>query len=488
MAVSLYTSRVVLNELGVIDFGVYNVVGGIVAMLAFLNGSMTLATQRYLAFDMGKNDTAHLRITFSTAFNIHLIIAVLTVILAETIGIWLFDNYINIPKSSWDAAKIVYHIAIIQTAISIISVPLTSLITASENMKTYAYISILEVLLKLVVAFMLIYISYHKLVLYAYLQLAASILVFLTWITYCNIAYPNCKYNLCWDKSLFGELLRFIGWQTLGSITWILRTQGVNILLNIYFGPILNTARGIAVQVNGAVMQFVNNFQMASHPQITKLYASNDIPPMINLILRSSRISFLLLFVLALPIIIKAENILKIWLDLVPPYSVIFVQLMLISTLFDLLSGTMLYGALATGKIKFYQSIMSSIMIFEIILTYTLYKIHFPPESVFYIEILLYIVALIARLLILKKLIGLSIRIYLKNVICKEVLVVGISVILLLLLQKLFPTDSIILLILFIVISCIICSTLSFRFGLSKDEREWVWLKGKAFFKKLKLS
>ncbi|MCM1254616.1 MAG: lipopolysaccharide biosynthesis protein [Duncaniella sp.] len=474
MAVTLYTSRVVLNQLGVVDYGILNVVGSIVSMLAFLNGSMSLAAQRFFAVDIGRKDFIHLRETFSMVINIHAFIAIITLILAETIGLWLVDRYLNIPDGSLGAAKIVYHFAIIQTVIGILTVPLSSLVTAFENMKIYAYLSIVEAGFKLLVAFLLSWILYNKLILYAALGTGVCLTIFLIWIIYCVYKYPNCRYSFIWDSYMFKELFSFSGWQTLGTLTWLLRTQGINFIINIFFGPVLNTARGIAVQVNAAIMQVVTNFQMASNPQITKYFAKGEKEAMYTLILRSSKFSYLLMFIIALPVTFKAEQILYLWLGQVPDYSVMFLRLMIVCTLSELLSGTMVYGALASGKVKEYQSWICSILILEVIFVYLAYKVGFPPQSAFYIEIALYLVALIARLFIVHKLIGLPISSYSHQVLFREFSVTLSSVILIYFIELLFKNDQITSLICFIILAWLLCSTISYFLGLSLNERKWI--------------
>lgn len=473
MGIALYTSRVVLNQLGIVDYGVFNVVGGIVSMMAFLNASMSLATQRYYAYDIGRQDNIQLRRTFSTSVNVHVIIALISILLAETVGLYVFWNYLDIPLPTRPAALLVYHLAIIQMALSIITVPFSSLTVAHEKMSAFAYISIFESLLKLCVAFLLILIPSDKLTLYACLLLISTAIITLTWIIYDFVSYQHCRYMLVWDRSIFRKLMSFTGWQTVGSLTWLLRTQGINVVLNYFFGPVLNAARGIAVQVNSCVMQFVSNFQMASNPQITKSYAVGDFSEMNKLIMRSSKISFLLMFILSLPLIIETEIVLRIWLKIIPEYGVVFVRLMLISTLFDLMSGTLVYGAFATGEIKRYQLSISSILIFEIILTVIAYRTGFPPQIVFYIEMFLYAVALSVRLYLLNKMVGLSIRKFLTEVLIPELSVVVVSTIISLLIYYLIPKSDIASLGI-IVISFLIASTIAFRLGLTINERNWI--------------
>lgn len=473
MGITLYTSRVVLNQLGVDDYGVYNVVGGVVTMLSFLNGSMAVATQRFIAYAIGKNDEELEKHTFGLAINIHCIISLILIILAESVGLWLFDNYLVIPQESRQSALVVFHFSILTAIVGILSVPFTSLVIAHERMSVYAYISLVEGGLKLGVAFLLILIPQNKLSLYAILVFIAAVIVALTWVTYCRRVFPRCRPSLYWNKDLFCHIFGFVGWQALAQISFLLSTQGVNILLNVFFGPVLNTARGIAVQVNAAIDSFSQNFQTASVPQINKLYASNERSAMNNLIIRSSKISFMLILMISVPILLETETILKIWLVDVPPFGVEFVRLIIVTSLVKVMSGTLLYGALATGKIRKYQIIMSLLVIMDPVLVYILFKVGCVPATIFYVEIGLNAITLFARLLLLKQMINLSISSYLKNVVLRDLIVLGCLCGLFCLWYSLGIYDKVGFL--FNEISFIIFSVLTiYSLGFSSSERKWV--------------
>lgn len=435
MLVTLYTSRVVLEILGVEDFGIYNVVGGIVVMFSFLNGTMASATQRFLAFEIGRNDFERLKKTFSLTLTIHVLIAFIILILAETIGLWFLNTQMNIPVERMEAARWVFQFSIFTSMIGIIQVPYNAAIIARERMNIYAYISIIEVCLKLLIVFMLTWISFDELKLYALLIFIVSLLISSFYKLYCVHFFKECVYHWAWDKELCQILLGYAGWNLIGNVSFVARTQGINILLNIFLGPAINAARGIAVQVNTAITSFVANFQLAVNPQIIKSYASKDILGMNKLIMQSSKYSFLLLYILALPLLLETDYILKIWLTVIPNYGVLFCRLMIISTLIDTLSGTLLYGVLATGKVKKYQLVMSCIFLFNMPLSYISLKLGYSPEYTIYVEMLLYVLALFARLLLVNKLVSLSIMEYFKKVIIKCLLVVTLSCILPILLR-----------------------------------------------------
>ena len=302
MAVSLYTSRVVLNILGVEDFGIYNVVGGIVAMFGFINGSMTSATQRYLTFELGQNNRTQLTKVFSTSLSIHAIISFLIIVLAETVGLWFLWNKMQIPADRMNAAFWVFQCSVAASVIMIMSVPYNAAIIAHERMSAFAYISIIEVSLKLLIVCFLRYFHTDKLILYAALIVIVQLVIRLCYSWYCNRHFKETKYRWIWDKTLFCEMTGFAGWNLFGNLAAITFTQGLNLLLNMFFGPVVNAARGIAVQAQTAIGQFSSNFQTALNPQITKSYATGDMEYMHGLIFRSAKFSFFLLLLLSLPV------------------------------------------------------------------------------------------------------------------------------------------------------------------------------------------
>ena len=268
MGVSLYTSRVVLNTLGVEDFGIYNVVGGVVVMFSFLNSSLATATQRFLNYEMGQGNALKLEKVFSIALTGHYLIALSVILLAETIGLWFVSTQLEIPAERMHAALWVYQFSILTLAVSIISVPYNAVIIAHERMKVFAYVSIAEVSLKLTVVFLLVYLSFDKLVLYAFLLLVVAVIVRMIYATYCKRNFTECKYRFIFEKDLFAQMFCFSGWMFTGTLSNLFSSQGVNILINMFFGPIQNAARGIAYQIQGTVNAFVTNFMVAVQPQI----------------------------------------------------------------------------------------------------------------------------------------------------------------------------------------------------------------------------
>ena len=296
MLVTLYTSRVVLSELGIKDYGIYNVVGGVVMMFSFLIYCMTSSTQRFITFELGKGDIQKLKDVFAASLNIHIMIALTVVVVAETIGLWFVNEKLVIPLDRITAANWVYQFSILAFCVNIIQVPYNAILIAYEKMNVYAYISILEAFLKLGIAYLLVVLSSDKLIVYGILVFFVQLIVSLIYQIYCKRKYNESKFRLFWNKSLYTQMAGFAGWNLLGSIAWLVRDQGINIVLNLFFGPIINAARSIASQVSNAVMGFISNFQVALNPQITKNYAIGNIQEMEKLSYLGLKFSFILLF------------------------------------------------------------------------------------------------------------------------------------------------------------------------------------------------
>ena len=336
--VGLYTSRIVLNTLGVNDYGLYNVVGGIVSMLGFLNSAMTAASQRFISFELGKQNKQKLEEVFSTSVTIHIIIACIIFITAETIGLWFLNTHMNIATSRMTAANWVYQCSIFTFMISVISVPYNACIVAHEHMKTFAYISIIEVSLKLAIVYLLLILSFDKLIIYAVLLLCVSLIIRMIYGIYCKKKFEECTYRFHFNKKLFLEMFSFAGWSIIGNLGFSLKDQGSNVVLNLFCGTAINAARGVALQVNGIISNFSNNFLMALNPQITKQYATGDIPKSIQLVYAGCRYSFYLLSIISIPVMVNLDYILSLWLGIVPPYTKEFLFLTLITAPKPLLS------------------------------------------------------------------------------------------------------------------------------------------------------
>ncbi|MDE7412819.1 MAG: lipopolysaccharide biosynthesis protein [Muribaculaceae bacterium] len=443
MLVSLYTSRIVLSALGIDDYGVYMVVGGVISIFGFLNSSMISSTQRYLNFELGRGgenkENIKLKNIFRTSFLIHLIIAIVILVAGETIGLWFVNSKLNIPYTSLHGANIIYQTALLSFLLTIVSVPFNAAIIAHEKMNYFAIISIIEAILKLAIAFFIVTFDKNRLALYGVFLLIVQLIVSTVYITAATYKFKECSLRLSYNKPLLKEMSSFAGWNMFGSIAWLIRNQGMGILLNIFFGPALNAAKGIADQVSAAVSNLNSNFQTALNPQITKNYAAQKEKEMEILAYRGIKFSSFLLFVMAFPIIMCSSQVLAIWLEKVPPYASLFIILILVDALSGNLFGTPLMTALsATGRIKNYQISVSTIIILILPAAYVALKLRMAPESIFYLNVIFNVLAGIARLAFCKQLIGFSLRLYIKTVLLPVISVSMMSLIIPLCVQNSF--------------------------------------------------
>ena len=430
MAVSLFTARVILQTLGVEDYGVFSVVGGVITMFAFINGGMVSSTQRYLNFEIAKGNAERLRSVFSTGLQIHALIALVIIILGETVGLWFLLEKLVRPEERLTAAMWVYQCSIIACVVNILSVPYNADIIAHEKMSAFAYISILDVTLKLIIVYLLVVSPIDKLIAYAILTLLVQLLIRYVYTRYCNKHFRESFVEWKLNKPLFKEMLSFAGWSFWGNLAAILYTQGLNMMLNIFFGPIVNAARGIAVQVQSAVQQFVGGFQTALNPQITKNYASNNLPQMHSLMFRSARFSVLLLFFLSLPVLMETNFILTLWLKTVPDDAVVFTQIMICISLIYTTANPCIIANQATGKVKIYQMVVGGILLLILPISYVVLKLGAPAYSVFIVHFCIESVAQFSRMYMLRNLMHLPLWQYMKNIYIPIVSTVVIAIIL----------------------------------------------------------
>lgn len=404
LAIGLYTSRVVLQVLGVEDYGIYNVVGGVVAMFSILYSTMSSASQRFITYALGEKNYDKLRRTFQTSVTLHFILGVIAALLIEILGIWILYNKLNIPEGRYIAAEWVLHFSAIATFIKVICIPYDSLIIAHEKMSAFAYVGIYEAVMKLLIVWLLLLFPYDKLILYALFIVLLHISLRIIYNVYCRrnfIESRNVKLHI--DRELFGEMFAFAGWNILGNGSLLLRNQGIDILSNIFFGVTVNAAKGVSRQVQTAAMTFVSNFQTAIKPQLTKAVAANEYERVYTLIQQGSRFSFYLLAFFSVPIIISADEILNIWLVNVPEWSVIFVRLTFIYLLFDVLSRFLIHAILATGNIRNYQLLVGSTKLAALPLAYICFYIGCDPTAGIWVNIGLEIACFALRLWYNKK-------------------------------------------------------------------------------------
>ncbi len=416
MLVSLYTSRVILDALGEADYGIYNVVGGVVSMFSVLSGTLSGAISRFITYELGTGNKERLSKIFSTSVNIQLLMAVLIFLLCEIIGVWFLNTKMNIPDGRMEAANWVLHFSIASFAVNLVSLPYNATIIAHERMSVFAYISILEAALKLLIAYFIYVSPIDKLILYGSLILGVSLIIRIIYGFYCGRHFEEAKYRLVLDRSLLKEMASFASWNLFGNTAYMLNTQGVNMLINVYFGVTCNAARAIAVQVDTAVTQFVNNFMTAINPQITKSYATGDYEYMAKLVCRGTKYSFFIMYLFVVPMVLEAENILGIWLKEVPADTAIFMQLVLFSTLTQLLGGPLYTSIMATGKIKRYQMEVTIIGCLVFPLSWIAYELGAPAYMTYVIFAIIYFLLNFIRLATLKRQMDFPVWMYVRSV------------------------------------------------------------------------
>ena len=393
LLISLYTSRIVLRELGVEDFGIYNVVGGVIGMISFLNSSMASTYQRYFNFEMGKKNEKGLADLFKSSITVQLIYAAIIVIIAETIGVWFLNTQLVISPDRMIAAQWVYQISILSFVITVFQAPFTALIISNEKMNIFAIVSILDAVLKLLIVFMLPYFDYDKLIIYSFLLILITLLNFLIYIFVCKRKFSTCVISFNWNRENLKSLFSFGSWTMIDSLSQALKSQGLNILLNIFFGSVVNAARGIAYQVLNAINQFVQNFQTSFRPQLTKSYAEGDLDYMYKLYYSSTKISFFLLWCLSLPIIIETPAILGLWLgDNVPEYTIVFTRIILLTALVSAYANPTSGIAYATGKIKTFNILVSGLNLLIVPIAYLFLKLGFGPESAMIVSLIMSVI------------------------------------------------------------------------------------------------
>lgn len=432
MLVSLYTSRVVLQALGVEDYGIYNVVGGFVAMFSMISSSLSSAVSRFLTFELGRGDREQLKKVFSTSLCIHLVLAGVILLLAESVGIWFLNTHMTIPADRLYAANWVFQASLVAFMFGLFSVPYNASIVAHERMTTFAYIGILDIILRLCIILFIAYapFSFDRLIVYSLLLVALGLSMQAVYWQYCRRNFEECRLQFRFDRESWKAMSVFAGWNFIGCTAVLLKDQGVNILLNLFIGPVVNAARGIASSVNNVLSSFAGNFMTALNPQITKSYAAGEYDYMFSLVERGSRFSYYILLVFALPVLFETEYLLTLWLKDYPEHTVNFVRLVLLVTMCDILSNTLINLQLATGKLRNYQLAVGGMLLMNFPLSYLCLEVGFPPESVLIVALIVAVCCLFLRLLFLRKMVGLSVRRYLCRV-CGNVLSVTVVALLL---------------------------------------------------------
>lgn len=471
--VALYTSRIVLNALGVEDYGIWSVLGGVISMFGFINQSLSSSIFRYITYAIGTKDKELLNRTYSISIIIHVALSITVFILCETIGQWFLQEKLVIPEAKRTIANIVFNIVVISSSISILSVPYNSVIIAFERMSIFAYLSISDAVLKLLTAAVVYYVPSNKLVWYAVMLLFVSIIMLLFYYLYVRIQFKELKFRFSKDNKLFKSLLAFSGWSFCGNIATIGYNQGLSILLNMFFGPAINAARGISLQIEQTVRTFVVNFQSAINPQIIKYHAQKETMQMHLLMYRSSKFSLFLLAIFALPIMLETSTILNIWLGQVPDHTISFIRIMFIVIALETMSNSIMTGVVANGNIKNYQLVVSLILLSIIPISYISLRIGAVAETVFIVYLIVEIFAVAARLFFAQKMLFLDIKRFIYDVILRSIVVIVVGSIIPISLHIIMPEGYIRFMV--VVISGFITSLYAiYKLGLNNHEQTMV--------------
>lgn len=474
LVISLFTSRIVINTLGIVDYGIYNVVAGVVAMMTLLNTSMSGTIQRFLNYAEGREDIELQIKTFNSAFLVYLILCAIFVFLAETIGLWFLNNKLIIPADRMNTANWVYQFVIISSAVSFMSNPYNAVIISHERMNIYAYVSIIEASLKLLSAVLLMIIKTDKLFIYSVFMMSIAIVNTSMYRIYCKRHFVESHIIFAFDKQLFKQIFTFSGWTLFGSGSDMVKDQGGNILLNLFFTPAVNASRGVAMQINAISTQFFSNFYTAVKPQIVKYYAQKDEEHLFDLVIRSSKFSFYLIMLVAIPITFEAPFLINLWLGNVPEYAVSFFRLTILASAFSAISSPLMTTANATGKIVLYQTSIGCLKLLNLPISYIFLKLGYPPTSVFVIAASISALCLFARLLIVQYLLpSFPARQFINDVLLRVFCVATIAIIPLMILKGICNegiTSSISIIAMSIILSVLSIITL----GINKNEKQHI--------------
>lgn len=475
MAISLYTSRIILQNLGVMDYGLYSVVGGIAVTFMFLNTAMNSSTQRYLTISIGKGEDEELHKVFNVSNVIHFLIGIIIVVVCEIFGLWFIFNKMTIPDGRETAVLWTFQLSLIAVFVTIISVPYNALLISREKMSAFAYISIADVIFKLFIAYIISIVHFDRLIFYALLIVISQILIRMLYVIYCKRNFRECSFKFYKFDSLYKDMTIFASWGLLGHIAWIINTSVQDMLLNVFFTPVINAARGLAIKVTNAVSGFSDNFQTAVSPQITKAYAVGNIERTYSLIYNSTRFSFYLLWILSLPLILCMDEILGIWLTEVPPYTSIFLTLVLVHNIIASGANPLNMAIRAKGQIKYPEIFGGLILILNLPLSYIALKLGYPPQSVFVILILCRVLNQILRIYFAHRYLSMPIFTYLRKVMIRPVgvMLLSLSIPLATLNYIFFENDGVKTIVICI-ISLISCAVTIFYLGINVSEKKYI--------------
>ncbi len=484
LLISLYVSRLFLKEFGVSDFGLYNLVGSIVVIFSFVNNAMATASQRFFNFELGKSKNGNIQEMFSASFRIHFFIALVILILGETIGGYIVNYIINIPQNMNFVANIVYQFVLFSTVITIVGTPFTALIIAHEKLGFFAYITLLTPILKLIAVVTIAYSFSEKLILYSIAIFCITLVTLLIPAFYCIYNLKTTSFKCVQNKSIFKQLISFSGWSMLGSMSNASKEYGLGIIFNYFCGVTVNASMGIGNQVGSAVYQFVLNLQTAFNPQITKYYASNDIDNFVKLIFLSSKYSFFLIWIIALPLLLNTEYVLSIWLENVPEFASEFVIITIIYMIFDALSGSLWMSAYAIGKIKNYQIYITLILMSILAISYGMLAMGYGIVATFSVKAIVNALAYLWRIVYLKSLFPFPRIKYIKTVLVRVIFVIICSGTISFYFQNYCPAKNIYCFIIVCIISELSVLTSILFIGMNHTERTIFIQTIKQYFKK----
>ena len=472
MFVSLFTSRIILQALGIVDYGLYNVVGGIVVMCSVVTAALSSAISRFLTYELGKGDIPKLKETFSASVTLLLIMCTIIILLAETLGLWFLYTQMNYPPERANAVFWIYQFSVFTFCLGLVTVPYNALITAHEKMSVFAFIGIIECLLRFCIALIILHSGYDRLILYGFLLLLLSLLNRIIYTIYCRTHFEECRLTLRFEKKLLKEVSSLASWNFIGATASLLRSTGGNILINIFCGPAVNAARGVGLQVNSAISGFSGNFLTALSPQIIKSYAQKDFEYMQSLIFRGIRFPFYILYALMLPVFFNIDFVLNLWLVEVPQYTAIFVRLVMLLTLVESLNHTLVTSILATGKVKDYQLVVGGTLMLNFPLSLLLLWLEFPPYIIYIIAIVISTICNVERYFFANKLIHLNLKKFVEDVILKIAYVGLLSAILPLFLAWFFYDEKSFFYFFSSCTLCIICTLVTvYYIGLTSSEK-----------------
>lgn len=481
MVVNLYTSRVILQALGVEDYGIYNAVAGFVTMFSMVSASMSCSISRFITFVLGQGDKEKLKRTFSTAMIIQLFFAVIVVILVEFFGVWFLNTQMNIPSGRETASNWVLQFALLTFVFNLCSTPYNATLVAHERMKVFAYFGIFEGVANLAISFVVSFSHSDRLIIYGLLLCSVSVVTRIAYNLYCKKHFEECTSGWLFDKSLFREMFGFAGWNFIGTLSGLLREHGINLLFNIFYGPVVNAARGLASQVNTAVTKFSQSFFMAVQPQITKSYSCNNVDESHTLVMRSSRLAFLLLTALIVPILSETDFILGLWLNVVPDHTVAFVRIILFIALFESFSSPLIHLLLSTGKIKKYQIVVGTFNLMNFPVAWIILLVGGTAEMAQVSVLAFSFFAIVLRLTMLKELTCFPVKQFFTSTMCRCLLILMACYIPTILTLNILPAGILRVFVNTITIEGIFL-LFTFRFGLNSGEKKLIGSKIRSIF------